>query len=71
MGRGLLSADHPLCFARARSVAFREADLVVVAGTPLDFRLSFGRFPHAAVVHLLDSPGAVATHADLRGGDRR
>ena len=65
MGRGLLPADHSLSFARARSVAFREADLVVVAGTPLDFRLSFGRFPHAVVVHLVDSPGAVATHADL------
>ena len=65
MGRGVLAADHPLCFSRARSVAFREADLVVVAGTPLDFRLSFGRFPDAAVVHLVDSPGAVATHADL------
>jgi acetolactate synthase-1/2/3 large subunit len=65
MGRGLLAADHALCFARARPVAFREADLVVVAGTPLDFRLSFGRFPHAAVVHLVDSPGAAATHADL------
>ncbi len=65
MGRGLLAADHSLCFARARSVAFRDSDLVVVAGTPLDFRLSFGRFPHAAVVHLVDSPGAVSTHADL------
>ena len=65
MGRGLLPADHLLCFARARSVAFREADLIVVAGTPLDFRLSYGRFPHGAVVHLVDSPGAVATHADL------
>jgi acetolactate synthase I/II/III large subunit len=65
MGRGVLGADHSLSLARCRSVAFREADLVVVAGTPLDFRLSFGRFPQAAVVHLVDSPGAVATHADL------
>jgi acetolactate synthase-1/2/3 large subunit len=65
MGRGMLPADHPLSFARARSVGFREADVVLVAGTPLDFRLGFGRFPDAAVIHLVDSPGAVATHAEL------
>jgi acetolactate synthase-1/2/3 large subunit len=65
MGRGVLAADHALAFARARSVAFRECDLVVVAGTPLDFRLAFGRFPDAAVVHLADAPEALATHVDL------
>jgi len=54
MGRGVVAADHELAFARARGVAFREADLVIVAGTPLDFRLSFGRFPDAEVVHLTD-----------------
>jgi len=60
MGRGVFPADHALAFSRARSVAFREADVVVVVGTPLDFRLSFGRFPDAEVVHLTD------TQADLR-----
>jgi acetolactate synthase-1/2/3 large subunit len=65
MGRGVLAADHPLCFARARSIGFREADLIVVAGTPLDFRLGFGRFGDAQVVHLADAPGGVATHATL------
>lgn len=65
MGRGLLPADHRLCFARARSLAFRDADLVVVAGTPLDFRLSFGRMTTAPVVHLVDSPGAVTSHAPV------
>jgi acetolactate synthase-1/2/3 large subunit len=74
MGRGVLAADHPLSFARTRSLAFREADVVVVAGTPLDFRLAFGRFGDASVVHLVDSPGAVATHVELSasiGGDLR
>ncbi|MDQ3957645.1 MAG: thiamine pyrophosphate-binding protein, partial [Actinomycetota bacterium] len=37
-GRGCLPADHRLCFSRARSQAFREADLVLVVGTPMDFR---------------------------------
>ena len=55
MGRGTLPADHELAFSRARSVALKEADLVLVAGTPLDFRLGFGRFGDAQVVHLCDA----------------
>ena len=40
-GRGCLPADHELAFARTRSF-LKQADVVVVVGTPLDFRLSFG-----------------------------
>jgi acetolactate synthase-1/2/3 large subunit len=65
MGRGTLPADHELAFSRARSVALKEADLVLVAGTPLDFRLGFGRFGDAQVVHLCDAASQVAAHADL------
>lgn len=74
LGRGCLAADHPLCFSRARSVAFKQADLVIVIGTPLDFRLGFGKFGDAAVVHLVDHPDRVAGHVDLAasaGGDLR
>ncbi len=72
-GRGVLPAGHPLLVTRARSVAFGEADLVIVAGTPLDFRLGYGRFggkgdtPPAKVVHLVDAVDQVATHCDLAG----
>ena len=55
MGRGVVPADHELAFSRARSLAFEEADLVLVAGTPLDFRLGFGSFGDAPVVHLVDA----------------
>ncbi len=69
MGRGILPAGHPLLVPRARGKAFGGADLVVVAGTPLDFRLGFGSFGQGAetakVVHLADSAGQVATHLDL------
>lgn len=65
MGRGTVPADHGLAFSRARSKALREADLVLVAGTPLDFRLGFGRFGDAQVVHLCDAPSEVAGHAPL------
>jgi acetolactate synthase-1/2/3 large subunit len=65
MGRGTIPADHELAFSRARATALREADLVVVAGTPLDFRLAFGRFGDARVVHLCDADSEVAAHAEL------
>ncbi|MDQ3956338.1 MAG: acetolactate synthase [Actinomycetota bacterium] len=55
-GRGCLPADHRLAFARSRSAAFKQADLVIVAGTPLDFRLGFGQFAKAQVVHIYSGP---------------
>ncbi len=69
--RGILPAGHDLLVTRARAVAFREADLVVVAGTPLDFRLGYGEFgggdgaPQARVVHVADAPDQIATHRPL------
>lgn len=44
-GRGCLPADHPLAFAQARSFALGQADVVLVLGAPLDFRLGYGRPP--------------------------
>src|ERR1700730_674426 len=34
MGRGVVPADDALAFSRARGMAFAEADVVIVAGTP-------------------------------------
>ena len=62
MGRGCLPADHELSFNRTRGLLRTEADLVVVVGTPLDFRLSFGRFGDARVVHVVDHPLGLARH---------
>lgn len=42
-GRGTLSMTHPNCFKEARSAALKEGDVVVLVGTPLDFRLKYGR----------------------------
>jgi acetolactate synthase-1/2/3 large subunit len=63
-GRGCLAADHELAFSRARSL-LKQADVVAVVGTPLDFRLSFGSFGSAQVVHVVDSPEARAAHVDV------
>jgi acetolactate synthase-1/2/3 large subunit len=43
MARGLLGRRDPLQFRHARGRALREADLVLVAGFPFDFRLGYGR----------------------------
>jgi acetolactate synthase-1/2/3 large subunit len=65
MGRGTLPADHDLALSRARPSALRRADLVLVAGTPLDFRLGYGRFGSARVVHLCEDPTQIATQAEI------
>src|SRR5581483_6754545 len=62
--RGVLPAGHELLVTRARPVALREADLVLVAGTPLDFRLGYGSFASARVVHLAEDVTQLATHVE-------
>jgi acetolactate synthase I/II/III large subunit len=42
MARGAVPADHPLAFSRARSKALGQADVALVVGVPMDFRLGFG-----------------------------
>jgi acetolactate synthase-1/2/3 large subunit len=70
-GRGILPPGHELLVTRARSLALGEADLVIVAGTPLDFRLAYGAFggkngtPGAQVVHVADAPEQIARHREL------
>jgi acetolactate synthase-1/2/3 large subunit len=64
-GRGALPPGHELLFQHARGVALAEADILCVIGTPLDFRLRFGRFP--------DTTKLVHVHADAAelGRNRR
>jgi len=67
--RGVLPRGHELLVTRARSAALRQADLVIVTGTPLDFRLGYGSFgpkdAPARVVHVADAPGGIAAHVPL------
>jgi acetolactate synthase-1/2/3 large subunit len=43
MARGLLGRYSDIQFRHKRSAALKEADLVLVAGFPFDFRLGYGR----------------------------
>ena len=73
MGRGVLPADHELAFLRTRGLLKQRADLVVVLGTALDFRLGFGSFGSATVAHVVDAESQRAGHVDVHtvAGDLR
>jgi acetolactate synthase-1/2/3 large subunit len=42
MGRGCLPASHPCYLAQTRKRALAEADVVLLVGVPLDFRMHYG-----------------------------
>ncbi|HEX6347845.1 MAG TPA: acetolactate synthase [Candidatus Dormibacteraeota bacterium] len=75
LARGIVPPVSPGFATRARSVALGEADLVLVVGVPLDFRLAFGRAPvfneDARLIYVdVDArrrhrPGALALDGDL------
>ena len=76
MARGMLPPGHPLFFPRARGAALGEADLIVVVGALLDFRLNYGQPPvfaeDARLVYIdVDDfrkprPAEVAIYGDLK-----
>jgi acetolactate synthase-1/2/3 large subunit len=63
MSRGLVPEDHPVSFPASRSTAMREADLVLVVGTRLNWMIQYGRrfAPDAKVVQI-DINGAEIGH---------
>ena len=76
MARGMLPPEHPLFASRARGAALGEADLILVVGVPVDFRLNFGAHPvfsdNARIVYV-DSdayrkhrPASAALYGDVR-----
>src|SRR6516225_7817913 len=77
LARGCVPADHELFFSRARSQALKSADVALVVGVPMDFRLGFGgAFGEDTEIVVVDSmeperahPRAVAAecYGDLAG----
>ena len=51
-GRGSLPPGHPCSFQHARSATLAAADVVLVAGAPLDFRLRYGAFGEGTLLHV-------------------
>lgn len=60
--RGSLPPNHPYFFQQTRKDALKGADVVLIFGTPLDFRLGYGRESH---IH----PAAKIIQVDLDGGE--
>jgi acetolactate synthase-1/2/3 large subunit len=54
--RGCVPADHELAFSRVRSTGLKGADVALVVGVPMDFRLGFGgAFGEDTKIVVLDS----------------
>ncbi len=64
LGRGCLPADHELAFSRARGTGLQDADVALVIGVPLDFRLGFGASfgERTKVVRLDVAPNALTAN---------
>jgi acetolactate synthase I/II/III large subunit len=60
LGRGSLPPGDPHFFSRTRKPALLGADVVLIFGTPLDFRIGYGRGSHI-------NPAAKLIHVDLDG----
>jgi acetolactate synthase-1/2/3 large subunit len=58
--RGSLDPEDPHWFLQTRKDALKKADVVLIFGTPLDFRIGYGRGSHI-------NPAAKLIHVDLDG----
>ena len=65
--RGVLPPGDPHYFNRTRADAFNEADVIVIVGTPFDFRMGYGRRlrADATVVHIDMDYRTVAKNRDV------
>lgn len=54
-GRGTFPPGDPLHFHGSRRYAFNNADVIVIVGTPFDFRMGYGkRLPESATIVQID-----------------
>lgn len=71
-GRGVVPEDHPFFFAQARSQAFKEADLVIVIGTRLNYVVSYAEPPRfsaeAKIVRIDIDPAEIESSLRLTLG---
>jgi acetolactate synthase-1/2/3 large subunit len=67
MARGSIRQEHPLFFSRTRRGALARADVILIIGTPLDFRLAYGkRFnPQAKIIQVDVDPTELGRNRDI------
>lgn len=68
--RGMMSQDDPCCFDRTRSDAFKNADVILIVGTPFDFRMGYGKriSSEATLVQIDQSYATVGKNRDINLG---
>jgi acetolactate synthase-1/2/3 large subunit len=69
LGRGLLPPGDPHHFDRTRTQAFAKADVIVIVGTPFDFRMGYGkRISCPMLVQIDQDYRAVGKNRDITVG---
>lgn len=72
MGRGTMRGDHPNFFSLSRRPAFAQSDCIVILGTPIDFRLKYGRppawNPEAKIIQIDTDPSDIGRNRDFTIG---
>ena len=68
--RGMLPQGDPHHFDRTRSAAFKEADVILIVGTPFDFRMGYGKriSPAATLVQIDQDYRTVGKNRDISLG---
>ena len=68
--RGLLPQSDPHHFDRTRSDAFKNADVILIVGTPFDFRMGYGKriSREATLVQIDQSYATVGKNRDISLG---
>ena len=68
--RGMLPDGDPHHFDRTRSDAFKDADVILIVGTPFDFRMGYGRriSEKATLVQIDQSYATVGKNRDISLG---
>jgi acetolactate synthase-1/2/3 large subunit len=68
-GRGTFRPDDPQGFQLTRGYAFGKADVIIIVGTPFDFRMSYGKRLKAPTVVQIDMGyGTVGKNRDISLG---
>ncbi len=69
-GRGAMPPEHPCFFQHTRKDALAEADVVLVIGTPLDFRLGYGEAfrADAKLIQIDVDPAEIGRNRDVEIG---
>ena len=68
--RGILPPGDPHYFNRTRSSAFKKADVIVIVGTPFDFRMGYGKriSNEATLIHIDQDYRTVGKNRDVTLG---